>query len=504
MLIQQNPAPRRRNGTKRIAAGLSTRGRRRRRIKLIASAVAAVAVLGGLLFPLAVPCGGELWDDGGECVGISDGSTSFHPEFDAVAAKIWAENQRVAGQRGITIAVLVPIPLPSESGQPPNGLLSTDQIRALLEGAHVAQVQANRYDLKVRLVLANEGSREQAWQPVVGELERLVRHPQPLVAVTGLGVSVQQTVDGARALAAAGIPSIGSVITADGLNTTGTGAYGLVRVNSSNDDQLAALAEFLPRNRPDLRKALVVADTNPADFYTRTLREGFERHFGAYWDGPRPSWMPYSGVPRTPGIVAQFNSIAGRLCGDNPPDVFFYAGRAILLPDFVAQLRQRGCVTDRPVTVVTASDASDLQVALGEPGPNDSPVSVIYTGLAEPKALKDPRWNPTLDQYQRFEAEFRNNGFPEADLRNGWAIMQHDAVLAAAQASRTAIGQGLHLPAPTDVLPQLYLMNDPEHVVTGAGGSFQFDPVTGDAVGRRIPILELTPAGQVDVLDVVG
>lgn len=503
MLISQEPG--RRTGTRRITAGLSSRGRRRRRVKLIAAAVVAVVVLGALLYPIAVPCGGDLWDDGGECVGISDGSTSFHPDFDAVTEKIHQENRRVAGQRGVTIAVLVPIPLPSERGQPPNGLLSTDQIRALLEGAHVAQVQANRgYDLKVRLVLANEGSREQAWRPVVGELEQLVDDPQPLVAVTGLGVSVQQTVDGARELAAAGIPAVGSVITADGLNTTGTGAYGLVRVNSSNDAQLAALAEFLPQHRPDLHRALVVADTNPADFYTRTLREGFERYFSAYWGGGRPSWMPYSGVPRTPGIVAQFNSIAGRLCGSNPPDVFFYAGRAILLPDFVAQLRQRGCATDRAVTVVTASDASDLQVSLGPPGPNDAPVSVVYTGLAEPKALEDPRWNPEREVYQRFEAEFRNNGFPEADLRNGWAIMQHDAVLAAAQASRAAIGQGLHLPAPSDVLPQLYLMNDAEHVVAGAGGSFQFDPVTGDAVGRRIPILELTPEGEVEVLDVVG
>lgn len=499
----RNPFQRRR-ADGRITGGLSTRGRRRRRTGLAALCVAGLVAAGGVVVFSGVLnwCPDDLFEHDGECVGVSDGTASFGPDFVHVEAKIREENQRIAGQRGVTIALLLPITQPPDSDRPTNNLLSVEQIRAQLEGAYTAQrVNNDEHDLKVRLVVANEGSQEQAWAPVVDQLAQQVSAPQPLVAVTGLGVSVQQTVAGAQDLSRRGIPMVGAVITADELNATDIGAYGLVRVNPGNGDQLDALAEFLP-SRPELRNAMLVADSNQADFYTRDLAEGFQDKLGR-WRAPDSPIMPYQGKPGSPGISTQFNNIAGRLCGSSPPDMVFYAGRAALLPDFVTQLRQRGCAKDRAVTVVTGSDASNLQVALGPPAQTDAPVSVIYTGLAEPKALADPRWNPEHHgQYRRFEEAFRNSGFPAEDLRNGWAIMQHDAILTAATATHKAVGQLLFRPGPADVLPQLYLLNDASTRVHGAGGSFNIDSTTGNAVGRRIPILELTPEGQIEVLDV--
>lgn len=485
--------------------------RKRRRIRTSGALALALLIAAGAgwyfaAVPLFRPCNGDLTLHGGECVGVSDGTHSFGDNrLASLEARIRDENRKIAGSRAITVALLMPITLQPEGNprRPGNNLLSLEQVRAQIEGAHIAQLQANNseQELKVRLVLANEGSHEHAWRPVVDRLKQMVHDPQPLVAVTGLGVSVQQTVDGARELSRSGIPMVGAVITADGLNSEDARIPGLTRVNPSNSDVLAALAGYLPTQRPDLRTAMLVADTNPDDFYTRNLTEDFQRQLGSYLRAAGSPTMPYQGRPGSVGITTQFENIAGRLCGDNPPDMVFYAGRAGLLPEFVTQLRQRGCARDRNVTVVTGSDASDLQVTLDPPARTDAPVSVIYGALAEPTALADPATNPDFHGYQRFEEAFLGVGFPAEHLSNGWAIMQHDALLAVETAARNAVEQQPTLPEPGDVGSHLLLFNDATHKVNGAGGSFNLD-LAGNATNRRIPIIELTPEGNIKVLDV--
>lgn len=121
--------------------------------------------------------------------------------------------------------------------------------------------------------------------------------------------------------------------------------------------------------------------------------------------------------------------------------------------------------------------------------------------LVDRSALADRRFKPDLAQYQRFAGTFTQvNGFGADDLAGGWAIMTHDAMLAATLAIGRATGQSSQLPAPGDVRSLLYLSNSPTTSVPGAGGTFTFDLKTGDTVGRRIPVMELRPDGSLAVL----
>jgi hypothetical protein len=58
-------------------------------------------------------------------------------------------------------------------------------------GAYVVQDTENSRGIrpKIRCVLANEGSQEQAWQPVTSQPAGMIGVPDHLIAVIGLGVS---------------------------------------------------------------------------------------------------------------------------------------------------------------------------------------------------------------------------------------------------------------------------------------------------------------------------
>lgn len=154
------------------------------------------------------------------------------PGIENVEREIAAENRTVENSGNyVTIALLDPFT------EPPNGIsdVSPARIEDMLRGAYVAQEAFNASAqstgstggtgtassggraLQVRLVLANEGSQGQGVQDVVGQLERVTAYPGRLLAVTGMGISVQATVDAAHALGSGGasIPMFGAVTTAD-------------------------------------------------------------------------------------------------------------------------------------------------------------------------------------------------------------------------------------------------------------------------------------------------
>jgi hypothetical protein len=190
-------------------------------VVVVLSLVLATAVAWGIN-TLVNACGGPgsgVSRVDGECVGVTDGSYVFDPALADVEAKIAAENARVAGSgHTVTVALLNLMTVNNTSP------VSLAEVVNQLEGAYTAQYRANQTnDLGdpsplIRLVLANEGSHENQWQPVVHQIEGMVGDQDPLVAVTGLGVSVKQTEDGAKDLAAHHIPMVGALTTADELN----------------------------------------------------------------------------------------------------------------------------------------------------------------------------------------------------------------------------------------------------------------------------------------------
>ncbi len=154
-----------------------------------------------------------------------------------------------------------------------------------------------------------------------------------------------------------------------------------------------------------------------------------------------------------------------------------YAGRASLLREFVVKLRQDRC--PKPLIVITGSDGSTLPDTLEASRPGEREVSVIYAALASRLALAD----------QRFEKDFVEAGFRDEDLNNGWAIMGHDAMRAAVSAIDNAAGRV----DSAKVWHELANLNSVDQRVNGAVGSFEIDRKNGNAVGRKIPIMELGP-----------
>lgn len=472
-------------------------------MRRIAASVLTVALIStGVYYAgsLISQCAPGIARESGECIGVTDGSFVFDEALEDVEEKIKAENESLQDQQRVaTVAMLMPM----TAG--PTASLSMAQIRAHTEGAYIRQIRNNDESgsVKIRLVLANEGSREQHWKPVVNDLVDMLDDPKPLLAVTGLGLSSQSTVDSARALAQHDIPMVGSVTSASGLNKLGSDLggpiAGLNRVRPTNHDDLAAVANYI--RKTDHKKATLVYDSNLDDFYTNDLARQFKTQFRSYWEAANLTSDRYDGT-RGSGIESQFQTIARRLCPVESPDMVMYSGRATLLPTFVQQLRERPCARERLITVLTGSDATDLKVSLPKSRPTDAPVSVIYATVDEEKALENDK-NPDKDQYDRFKQIFTAH-FSSAELRNGWAIMAHDALLTADTAIQIATGQRAEPASRVNVRGHLGLLNAAEmgESVQGASGTFTIDDETGDRISERIPVIELRTDGTIAVRDV--
>ncbi len=224
---------------------------------------------------------------------------------------------------------------------------------------------------------------------------------------------------------------MGAVITGDSRARLGARA---VRVNPDVRDEVSALAHYL-RGAGLGDRAMLIQDNAPGDLYTASLNADFRAGLaGDIQAGGFPE-EPFDAPPNSGALGAQFSALSGNLCGRNPPDMILYAGRVDDLPDFIHHLWARGvdCEPRRLITVVTGSDASSLQGQL-KPAPGDAPVRVIYAALADPAELAArPNGRNDRNLWQAFYAAFTKR-FPASDLGDGWAIMSHDALVAADQA----------------------------------------------------------------------
>ncbi|MGW4568976.1 ABC transporter substrate-binding protein, partial [Streptomyces sp. NPDC004561] len=227
-------------------------------------------------------CGGldaGLVTTGAECTGITDGREDpgvFGSDLKPVMTAIGAENSNVvAGGDYVTIAFLTPLTSTSANS------LTLGQDVAELEGAYTAVEEENAKDSrpKIRLVVASMSSSEKYWAQAVDRLIGM-KQKDHLVAVAGLGLSQQESVDAARALGKADLPMVSDLITADGFDATGAvdgkgPINGLAGVALTNTDQLTAIGKQLAG---DHIAALVSTDKTPGgttDLYTESLTRDF-------------------------------------------------------------------------------------------------------------------------------------------------------------------------------------------------------------------------------------
>lgn len=425
-----------------------------------------------------------------ECIGVSASSHFGVDALRPVMARFDRQNGEAVAdgtRRTVTVGVLTPVP------RQKFGAASEAQVRDLLEGAAQAQQDVNEEPKgpAVQVVVANEGSAEQGWAPVVELLKRRTAAESPLVAVTGLGVSVKETLLGAHALSDADIPMVGAVLTANGLNARGvvedfdggrevpSGPIdGFFLVSPNNRREAEALADQLESERGKSSYQLV-KDLNRDDFYT----VGLANSLGAAFDDQVDEYpIPFAGNAGEGEISFSLENAADRACASGD-DAVLYGGRSSQLLPFLKQLP----ACQRPMTVITGSDAANL-----DPAEVPSQVRVVYAALADPDALRSPKFNPRAADFEQFGERFRAAPGSGANLANGWAIMEYDAMKAVATGIAWAVkGRKDLVPDPVSVRSGISSYSTPDYRIDGAGDMFYFDMDTGEPRGRAIHIVEI-------------
>ncbi|AXB47945.1 ABC transporter substrate-binding protein [Amycolatopsis albispora] len=453
-------------------------------VVLVVAVVVAVTVVVPAINQAARTCdeGVEQRGELSECTGVTDGRYVFSPDLAGVQGRIRAENDAVlaSGEPYVSVAVFLPMTLAKPD------ILSPEWVRHQLQGAYLAQLRANAgawggSTPRIRLLLANPGSRLAQWEPVVAELERRIE-PDRLVAVTGIGLSLDDARRAMTRLSELKIPIIGSHLAADELSQI----PGFLRVSPTSSTYAQSAANHI---KPTARTAMLVRDSNPGDLYPKTLADAFTARFAD---------NEHRIVGRTelfdstlPGVENTFLQMMPNLCG-NDPDVVYFAGREHHLTAFIAELANRRCL-DQPITVLTGDlalvEAPDAAMRRGL----EANVTVLAPGLAHPQA-----WSTTPEEFSRVSVEgFRQPGcedcfeamFPGERLDDGVAILAHDAVLTAVWAVRHSVANPAGQVTARDVLQVRNRLHG-ELAIPGASGRISFDD-RGDPVNKAVPILRV-------------
>lgn len=435
-----------------------------------------------------------------ECVGVSgDGYDFGQSQLTDVAAAIGRENATLKAGQYATVALLLP-------------LTSTDasmktKVLHELQGAFAAQYRANHHANgqvpQIRVVLANTGSNSLLWRPVVERLRAMTGAPDRLRAVSGVAISSTQAKEAVGELTGAGIPVVGSTITADDIanGPAGDPYPGLARVSPTNSDEARALASF---GEVKADKALLVQDTRSGDHYTDTLKSAFSTLLkGSRYE---PELFTSRKDPYDEGTTANtFEQITHLIC-DTDADTVFFAGRHVQLRQFVNALGARGCQS-RGFTVLTGDEGSYL----GDDRKLDRDalrrkVTVRYASLAHPDAwppVAAGKKKPTggsAEDYRAFTTLLAEVGKAPAgpigptahdDLTDGQVIIAHDAMTLAVTAVRRATTDGKRLPDLADVGGQWPRVKGSLRV-RGASGWICLDN-HGNPYNKAVPVVELAP-----------
>jgi ABC-type branched-subunit amino acid transport system substrate-binding protein len=485
------------SATKYVPAYVPALSRRRLILRILGVGLALGLVAASSAFAVRVvrTCADGVVHGGprNECVGITDGSYVFAEHLRPVEKAIADENKWVLDRKRqfVSIVYMFPITVDDEALSPP------DSVRHEIDGAYLAQYVANHdagagTSPLIRLLLANTDDGSLAWRSVV---DRIIKREETehIVAVAGLGESLDTTQEAIRALAAAGIPMVGSTITADDLKDI----PGLFRVSPTNSDEVAAALAYARKYHARNPTALLVADTNPGDRYVQTLADAFTRKVKGAGFTVTGQTEQYDSARS--GIPTRFEQVAQTICGEKP-DLVYFAGRGRDLRQLVGALAGRRC-PKQEVHVLTGDDASSfldpassrqLSDELANALDNDN-ITVEYTALAHPDAWKGANkhyFNSSVVEKFTAPGELFRRMFPTESLDDGQAIVSYDAVSIAVRAARSVKGQGNDEVQPDEVGQQLKGLHGNESV-QGASGCIWLAN-DGTPKDKVIPIVQIT------------
>lgn len=481
--------------------------RRRRRISVVTVVVVLAAGALWVIAEVSPTCGwlgSGVYRADGECVGVTDGSFLFDDAFKDVEKKIADENAWVQTQDSyVTVALLNPLTATATSA------LSRDEILGQLEGAYIAQHRVNHTiavgDVRppIKLVLANEGSTENQWRPVVGTLVKMAhQQDNPLVAVVGMGISICQTEQAAMELSRNGIPMVGAIITAAGLEYSKIN--GLIRVSPDNQDYTKILDDFL-RMKIDFMSALLVYDINSdsnCDLFTKTLRTALKDKMASLIKFNDLAYRG-GGLDKKAG-ASQFATITPGICAARS-DVILYAGRRGDLRGFLGALQNRVC-RNTPMVVIAAGIEPTVVLRDQEKGLRDANITVFSVARADARSWDQNR-SVAPEHYQDFRGFFTEFKFNSAHLSDDRVMTMHDAVLAAAKVVRLAAPGAARPGAPTAVEVRDQLMNLHDlNAVPGASGTLSFsyrEPGAGNPRGKPMLVFQF-PSSTPGVFQQVG
>jgi len=430
-----------------------------------------------------------------ECVGwTNEQGYAFSPEIKDVVVRIAAQNEIVKhrgeqpdGSRAPIDYVRIGVLMPMTSS--PGSSMTTKAIPRALNGILTAQVRANDLEradfrpantLGVQVVLLNEGRNQTHSAQVIEQLVRMTHEQHPLVAVVGMGPSIQNTLDDAKELEKHHIAAIGDV------SSTEMASDNFFKVSLSTDDYATALDEYLT---PAPAGGLLVQDSNK-DPYVTALGEALTKKFGLrYQFEKRTRWFAGSREPAK-ATPRQFGPVADAVC-EYDTDVVFFAGRERDLPDLVTAMAGHPCRTEKRRYIATGTTGVGLTQ-------DDSAVlanlrranlRLVTASDSDAQNWSDTgQADRTPKNYAEFHSRYLALGLTEGDLIDGYSIAFHDALASAVFATRQAAENLGKPPAPGDVLLQLKNLRNATNPVPAAGGDLTFG-AGGWPVGKFAPIV---------------
>lgn len=455
-------------------------------------ALAAGVVVGVRAMP--VDCGGRdelvLVDE--QCVGVADADSGFdfgRPEYADVVRTIREQNAAVADEpTAVSVVVLLAMTPRQESFE------LAEQVRHDALGAARAQLVHNSSDStpKLKLLLANAGDRFEHWAEVVGRIDARQAAPDRVVAVTGLGQSLETVHRAARALSGKRIPMVSSTLTSDEFNDV----RGLLRPAPSNRAQGGAAAEWafdrIEENEPT---AVLVVDKNEGDKYPASLAEGFQSRIEQLGGkvGERVSYDSSAPIGTT---IVVLESTLEAICAPEV-DVVYFAGRGRDLALLVERLALDRCGPEGRL-VLTGDDSlteSQLGEARFQSALRGSGVRIVATSLAVTGLDALRKSTPGTNRYLVDQFIGGAGGVPELDraaLGDDGTVLSYDAVWTVAKAAGKVPQQDEMSASAVGGMFDA-LRNDDGFA--GVSGLLSYGE-DGSATGKVVPLLEIKPDGE--------
>lgn len=475
---------------------------------LLAVVLVAAMVTGGPWLWKRLSCkdgfwpSADIWSAGGECVGLSAGPYAFDLDtFSQVLGVIEKQNAAAPDRcdpKGtpVTVGVLMTM---------------TDQYagaRAVheLEGMAAGQARANGTGClhPMRLLVGQIGAYGPD-QEAVQVAQALADHPE-VVSVVGIGLSHRRSADIADLLAAAKIPMVADLITAEGFDQNGStaqetdysgcapdskyqngvGRDHYYRVAFRGSEQIRALGAAVPGPLD-----FIMVPTGGTDPYTCTALPLMHKQFGGN----------ITEVMFDPDEASTVLQTAQRVCGVAKDVTVGYIARGRDLAMFLHSLDEAyasGHCRSSSITVVSTSDAQrvraveldrrleDFRVkALSSPSFTEGKVRLVSTLVGG--ADKAGAGNPGFAEFERL---FTQAGFDVAHTDAGWSVNGYDAMAVVSDALRK-------LPVTREVPrsqmnTQISNFSSADTSVQGAGGPIAFDN-DGNRIGATPPVVRVCP-----------